>query len=71
MAMIRCPECNCKVSSTAIACPNCGFNVAVNYKPPTKEEMMKDIKLNFFVIIPIGIIVLLALAKLFEHFGIT
>lgn len=30
MALMKCPECNKDVSSTALVCPHCGFNVA-NY----------------------------------------
>lgn len=59
MAMIRCPECNCKVSSTAIACPNCGFNVAANYKPPvplTREEKRKEFVTMVKLILILGIL---------------
>lgn len=56
MAMIRCPECKCKVSSTAKACPNCGFNVAANYKPPTKEEEWKDFITTLKILLILGIL---------------
>lgn len=54
MAIIRCPECNKKVSSEAVSCPKCGYPVAKNYKEvkvseskkPTKEYAKKPIKVE-------------------------
>ena len=37
MALMKCPECNNDVSSTALSCPHCGFNVA-NYMDETKRK---------------------------------
>lgn len=38
MALIRCPECGQAVSSTAYACPHCGFSVAACVQQWEKEQ---------------------------------
>lgn len=45
MALIKCPECGEKVSSTAISCPKCGYNVQ-NYYLREKKENKKRRKLQ-------------------------
>lgn len=37
MAIIKCPECNGKVSTEADACPNCGYKI-------TKEDKQKALE---------------------------
>lgn len=69
MAMIKCPECKkVKVSSTATSCPNCGFNVAKymeTYKPPTMEDVKRDVKdtLKILIICIILFVILYLIAK--------
>ena len=41
MALIKCPECNGKVSSFAIICPHCGFPMH-KYNEIDKEDINKD-----------------------------
>ena len=41
MALIKCPECNGKVSSFAIICPHCGFPMR-KYNEIDKEDINKD-----------------------------
>lgn len=36
MALISCPECNRKISSSAFACPGCGY--PINYQPEQKNK---------------------------------
>jgi len=36
--LVRCPECNKKVSSEALSCPSCGYRI--------KEKFNKDDKSN-------------------------
>lgn len=38
MALIKCPECNHDVSSTALACPHCGFNVADHIRETERKN---------------------------------
>lgn len=42
MAIIRCPECNKKVSSEAINCPKCGYPVAQNYKETSNRQYVSS-----------------------------
>lgn len=38
MALLKCPECNHDVSSTALACPHCGFNVAEHIRETERKN---------------------------------
>jgi hypothetical protein len=40
MAMIECPECKTQVSSSAVACPNCGFAVSSHVAKGKSEELL-------------------------------
>jgi len=41
MALGKCPECSNDVSSTAIACPKCGYNL---FKERAKKQTSKNVK---------------------------
>lgn len=43
MSLIKCPECNKKVSNKASTCPKCGFNVK-DYKPTQEQIDEQNIK---------------------------
>lgn len=47
MAIINCPECEHKISSLAVSCPHCGFNIAKQQK----EKEIEEIKLKYTKII--------------------
>lgn len=38
MSLIRCPECNAKVSDKVLACPRCGF-VAEDHLLPISQQV--------------------------------
>lgn len=42
MALINCPECGKKVSSFAVACPNCGYPRPANSIPVDIERRLED-----------------------------
>lgn len=58
MALIQCPECERKVSSHAVACPNCGHPIACQeipstsnstpgHSPPTMPKARQQIRVSF------------------------
>lgn len=48
MPLIKCPECGREnVSSTALSCPDCGFNVKEYYESNPKELYIKDISVSY------------------------
>jgi uncharacterized Zn finger protein (UPF0148 family) len=46
MALIKCPECEKKVSDQAIMCPHCGFGVAKHVKEQTAKLEKKPADIN-------------------------
>lgn len=46
MSLIRCPECNAKVSDKALACPRCGF-VAEDHLLPISQQVCSDVVPTF------------------------
>ena len=48
MSLIRCPECNAKVSDKALACPRCGF-VAENHLLPISQQVCSRSCSDLFV----------------------
>jgi len=54
MALIKCPECSKEVSSTAVACPNCGAPIAGGQEAQaagaaltTTQQTSKRLKLHY------------------------
>lgn len=41
MALIKCPECNKEVSSSAVSCPHCGYEIKEYYDNKIAEEQIK------------------------------
>lgn len=40
MALVRCPECGReKVSDSAVACPNCGFNIREFFEKQNNKDV--------------------------------
>jgi membrane protein YdbS with pleckstrin-like domain len=67
MALINCPECGKQISTSAAACPNCGFplaekQAATGAAPPGSDELLMDVRPSwwgyfwhlffFFLIVP-------------------
>lgn len=48
MSLIRCPECNAKVSDKALACPRCGF-VAEDHLLPISQQVCSEVVRPFRV----------------------
>lgn len=46
MSLIRCPECNAKVSDKALACPRCGF-VAEDHLLPISQQVCSEVVPTF------------------------
>ena len=46
MSLIRCPECNAKVSDKALACPRCGF-VAEDHLLPISQQVCSAVVPTF------------------------
>ncbi len=42
MALIKCPECGHDVSTFAQTCPNCGYPIQQQQKPPQVEEIKPE-----------------------------
>lgn len=38
MALVNCPECGKQVSSTALACPNCGYSVKEHFEALSQQS---------------------------------
>ncbi|QUS61322.1 hypothetical protein HTZ78_12070 [Synechocystis sp. PCC 7338] len=60
MSLVICPECSQKVSSSAEACPNCGYAVARNfYKLPKKSRNLIKFVNSPLKIVMFGLMILL------------
>ncbi|TCP95509.1 acetyl-CoA carboxylase carboxyltransferase subunit alpha [Cricetibacter osteomyelitidis] len=50
MAMNKCPECNKKVSESAVQCPNCGFSfdekTAEKYRRAIENRRIRNQEIN-------------------------
>ena len=59
MALIPCPECRAEVSSSAPACPRCGFVFQAHQAEPQYERFRKRTITGSFIIclfgLPIGL----------------
>ena len=77
MSLIRCPECNAKVSDKALACPRCGF-VAEDHLLPISQQVCSEVVPTFSCAVEQGTLVeavlrysvmIVYLAALSESFG--
>lgn len=60
MSLIRCPECNAKVSDKALACPRCGF-VAEDHLLPISQQVCSEVVPTFSCTVEIRIDMVIAL----------
>jgi hypothetical protein len=61
MALTNCPECNKEISTTAEACPHCGFKLRNNQPSPKPTQSKKTSGIAMGCAIVLGIVVLIAI----------